>query len=144
MRRPWSQQARQLTPRRGTVAHLGNRGCCVHIHTGNLTRGIYRALSVVTIYRGCFERCCSNKKIPPYHSNLSFVTLRNRRPTLLRAPAYRTPSEASPRRRCGYASRFLCVLWWCGVAAVLAVCVVGRVGCCFGEGGPGGVSISSG
>jgi len=30
MLRPWSQQARQLTPRRGTVAHLGNRGCCVH------------------------------------------------------------------------------------------------------------------
>jgi len=23
--RPWSQQVRQLTPRRGTVAHLGNR-----------------------------------------------------------------------------------------------------------------------
>jgi len=27
---------------------------------------------------------------------------------LLRAPAYRTPSEASPRRRRGHASRFLC------------------------------------
>jgi len=35
--RPWSQQARQLTPQRGTVAHLGNRGSCVHIHTGNLS-----------------------------------------------------------------------------------------------------------
>ena len=35
MLRPWSQQARQLTPRRGTIAHLGNRGCCCfHIHTG--------------------------------------------------------------------------------------------------------------
>ena len=34
MLRPWSQQARQLTLRRGTVAHLGNQGCCVHIHTG--------------------------------------------------------------------------------------------------------------
>jgi len=34
--RPWSQKARQLTPRRGTVAHLGNQGCCVHIHTENL------------------------------------------------------------------------------------------------------------
>ena len=57
-------------------------------------------------FRGCFERCCSNsiKKTPP---NLSFVALRNRRPTLLRASAYRTPSEASPRRRCGHASRFL-------------------------------------
>jgi len=64
------------------------------------------ALGIVTISRGCFERCCSNKT-PPYHSNLSFVTLRNWRPTLLRAPAYRTPSEASPRRRCGHASRFL-------------------------------------
>jgi len=36
-RRPWSQQPRQLTPRRGTVAHLGNRSRCVHIHTGNLS-----------------------------------------------------------------------------------------------------------
>jgi len=46
------------------------------------------ALGVITISRGCFERCCSNKKTPPYHSNLSFVALLNRRPTLLRAPAY--------------------------------------------------------
>jgi len=52
------------------------------------------ALGVITSSRGCFERCCSNKKTPPFHSNLSFVTLRNRRPQLLRAPAYRTPSEA--------------------------------------------------
>jgi len=52
------------------------------------------ALGVLNISRGCFERCCSNKKTPPYHSNLSFATLRNQRPTLLRAPAYRTPSEA--------------------------------------------------
>jgi len=37
MLRPWSQQARQLTPRRGTVAHLRNQGCCVHIHTENLS-----------------------------------------------------------------------------------------------------------
>ena len=37
MLRPWSQQARQLTPRGGTFAHLGNQGCCVHIHTGNLS-----------------------------------------------------------------------------------------------------------
>ena len=34
--RPWSQQARQLTPRRGTVAHLGNQFFGVHIHMGNL------------------------------------------------------------------------------------------------------------
>ena len=34
---PWSQQARQLTPRRGTVTHLEHQGCCVHIHTGNLS-----------------------------------------------------------------------------------------------------------
>jgi len=67
------------------------------------------ALGVITISRGCFERCCSNsnKKTPPYHSNLSCVSLRNRRPTLLRASAYRKPSEASPRRRCGHASQFL-------------------------------------
>jgi len=38
MLRPWSQQARQLTPQRRTVSHLGNQGCCVHIHTGNLSR----------------------------------------------------------------------------------------------------------
>ena len=62
---------------------------------------------VRNISRVCFGRCCSNKKTPPYHSNLSFVRLQNRRPTLLRAPAYRSPCEASPRRRCGDASRFL-------------------------------------
>jgi len=28
---------RELTPLRGTVAHLGNQGWCVHIHTGNLS-----------------------------------------------------------------------------------------------------------
>jgi len=67
------------------------------------TRG-YRG--VTTISRGCFKRCCSTTITPPYHSNLSSVTLRNWRPTLLRAPAYRTPSEAGPRRWCGRASRF--------------------------------------
>jgi len=41
MLRPWSEQARQLTPRRETVAHLGNQGCCVHIHTGNLSTDTY-------------------------------------------------------------------------------------------------------
>jgi len=46
---------------------------------------------------------------PPYHSNLSFATLWTRRPTLLRASAYRTSSEASSRRRCSHASRFLCL-----------------------------------
>jgi len=65
------------------------------------------ALGVVIISRGCSERCCSNKKTPSYHSNLSFVTLRNRRPTLLCARAYCTPSEASPQRRCGHASPLL-------------------------------------
>ena len=35
------------------------------------------ALGVITISRGCFERCCSKKTTPPYHSNLSFVALRN-------------------------------------------------------------------
>jgi len=67
-------------------------------------------VGVITISRGCFKRCCSNKKTTPYHSNRSLVTLRNRRPTLLRGPAYHTPSEASPRRRCGHASRFLSVV----------------------------------
>jgi len=37
MLRPWSQQARQPTPRRETVAHIGNQGCYVPIHTGNLS-----------------------------------------------------------------------------------------------------------
>jgi len=69
------------------------------------------ALGVITISRGYFERCCRNKKKFPYHSNLSFVTLRNRRPTQLRAPAYCTPFEASPRRRCGHASQFLLLLF---------------------------------
>jgi len=67
------------------------------------------ALGVLTISRGCYERCCSNTNTPPNHSNLSFATLRTLRPTLLRASAYRTPSEASSRRRCGHASRFLSV-----------------------------------
>ena len=65
------------------------------------------ALGVLTIYRGCFERCCSNKKTPPYPVDLGFATLRTLRPTLLRASAYRTPFEAHSRRRCGHASRFL-------------------------------------
>jgi len=65
------------------------------------------AVGVITIYRGCFERCCSNKKTPPYHSNLSFATLRTLRQTLLRASAYIGPSEASSRRQCSHASRFL-------------------------------------
>ena len=69
------------------------------MHESRINNSEVDALGVMTISHGCFERCCSNKKTPPYHSNLSFVTLRNRRPTLLRASAYRTPSEASPRRR---------------------------------------------
>jgi len=48
MLRPWSQQARQLIPRRGTVAHLGKQGCCVRIHTGNLS--IYVSMCIY-IYR---------------------------------------------------------------------------------------------
>ena len=86
----------------------------IFIHTGSTGSSVRRswlsevdALGVITVSRGCFERCCSDKKTPPYHSNLSFVALRNRRPTLLRAPAYCTRSEASHGRRCGYASWFL-------------------------------------
>jgi len=78
-----------------------------NVCTENETKSKVDALGGITISCGCFERCCSNKKTPPYHSNLRFETLRNRRPTLLRASAYRTPSEASPQRRCGHASRFL-------------------------------------
>jgi len=79
------------------------------------TKSEVDALGVRTISPGWFERCCSNQKTPPYHSNLSFVTLRNRRPTLLRAPAYRRPSEASPRRRCGHVSLENSVSRVCGV-----------------------------
>jgi len=53
---------------------------------GDTGRGLR---DVRTISRGCLERRCSNKTTPPYHSNLSFVTVRNRRHMLLRAPAYR-------------------------------------------------------
>jgi len=67
----------------------------------NILNGEVDVLGVLTISCGCFERSYSNKKTPPYYSHLSFVTLRTRRPTLLRAPVYRTLSEASPWRRCG-------------------------------------------
>jgi len=72
-------------------------------------------LGIIAISRGCFERCCSNQKTPQYHSNLGFVTLRNRRPTLLHASAYRTRPRLAfgdPRRRCGHASRFLPLSFW--------------------------------
>jgi len=49
MLRPWSQQVQQLTPRRGTVAHLENQGCCVHIHTGNLS--VRDPLLYLSLYR---------------------------------------------------------------------------------------------
>ena len=62
-------------------------------------------MGVITISCGSFESCCINKKTPPQHFNLSFVTLRNRRPTLLRTSVNRTPSEVSPWRRCGHASQ---------------------------------------
>jgi len=84
-------------------------GCAVR----SVSKSEVDALGVIIISRGCFERCCSKKKTPPYPSfltSVSFVTLRNRRPTLPRAPTYRTPSEASPRRRCGQASRFVWTL----------------------------------
>ena len=34
------------------------------------------ALGGIPVSRGCFERCFSTKKTPPYHSNFSFATLR--------------------------------------------------------------------
>ena len=54
--RPWPRQARQLIPRWGTVAHLGNQGCCVHIHTENLSNRmwVYLGLRIyiyIYIYR---------------------------------------------------------------------------------------------
>ena len=36
----------KLTPRRGTVALLGNQGCCVHIHAGILSRTLRVDLDV--------------------------------------------------------------------------------------------------
>jgi len=66
---------------------------------------MFDALGDITISRGCFERSCSNKQTPSYRSsNLSFVTLQTPWRTLLRVPAYRTPSKASPLRRCGHVS----------------------------------------
>jgi len=63
------------------------------------------ALGVNTTFRECFERCCSIMNFPTYHSNLRLATRRALRPTVFRASVYRTPSEASSRRRCGHASR---------------------------------------
>jgi len=79
-------------------------------------------LGVITITRVCFERSCSNKKTPRYYANLSFSTLRTRRTTLGRAPAYYTASEASSRRRCGHASPLL----WYGWAGVGRRRTIGR------------------
>jgi len=51
MLRPWSQQARQLTLRRRTVAHLGDQGCSVHIHTG-VRLGVWGVVLVVRVSVG--------------------------------------------------------------------------------------------
>jgi len=59
MRRSWSQQARQLTPRRGTVAHLGNLGCCVHLHTGNLSLFMKGAPGAVLLSELVFVSWCT-------------------------------------------------------------------------------------
>jgi len=63
MLRPWSQQARQLTLRRRTVAHLGNWGCCVHIHTGNLSPYIdeylERWIDICTYRHICIYSCAT-------------------------------------------------------------------------------------
>jgi len=86
MLRPWSQQARQLTPRRGTVAHLGNRGCCLHIRV-NLSTGEARILAFT---RYCFTSklyCGSQSSFhrPPNLQSLPYCNtvarpLRNMRP----------------------------------------------------------------
>ena len=97
-------QAKRKPPRSLPLLTLR---CCSRSPRAELLKREVDALGVITISRWGFERCCSNKTTPPYpHANLSFVRLRNRRPTLLSASAYRTPSEARPRRRCGHARLF--------------------------------------
>jgi len=66
MFRPWPKQARQLTTRRETVAHLGCRSCCVHNHTGKLSRvesagGLYgepTSSSARSLFRPIASRVC--------------------------------------------------------------------------------------
>jgi len=58
------------------------------------------ALGVVTISRGCFELCYSNKKTPPYHSNLRFVRFETGgRRCSVRPQAVRRPRLASATAR---------------------------------------------
>ena len=52
------------------------------------------ALGGIALSRGCFERCCSNKTTPLYHSNLSFSLSRSRRYSSF-CFAYAAPSGAS-------------------------------------------------
>jgi len=59
MLRPWSQQARQLTPRRGAVAHLGDRGCCVHIRTGNLSTYVRSYCLMISSMASLMKAGCS-------------------------------------------------------------------------------------
>jgi len=65
---PWSQQARQLTPRGGTVAHLGNQGCCcVHIHTGESIKGEYAERINNNGIKFMFSRGSADKRVHLEH-----------------------------------------------------------------------------
>jgi len=61
------------------------------------------ALGVITVSRERFERCCSNKKSPPYYSNFSFVTLQTNgrlcsvRPHTVRRPRLALGDGAATR-----------------------------------------------
>ena len=54
------------------------------------------ALGVIAISRGCVERCCSNRKTPPYHSNLRFATRVN--PMERESPSRASHLENNKRR----------------------------------------------
>jgi len=56
-------------------------------------------LGVITISRGCFDRCCSNKKTPPYHSNPSCLEGRECRRVRVRVCECVRVRERRPQRR---------------------------------------------
>jgi len=51
----------KLTPRRGIVAHLGIRGCCVHIHTENLSVNTTEGNSRASRESGCVHIHTENR-----------------------------------------------------------------------------------
>ena len=78
MLRPLSQQARQLTPQKRTVAHLGNQGCCVHIHTGNLSRVSSVEFAQAAVHFGSLSPKKS-RKVGPYPETWDGMCLRHER-----------------------------------------------------------------